>query len=266
MALGRGTNVLISDRGWPGLVVLTAGALGTLRWEGQGAHCGSGMLLNALVRQSVERGLSGLENLAGIPGSVGGAVVMNAGAFGQEIGSAVTGVQLLDPDTGERSTMSGSDLRFGYRSSALKGSRRILLTVSLSLTPGDSDVLIRCFRERLETRRRRHPLDVPSCGSVFKNPKPRSAGQLIEEAGLKGYTLGGVQVSPRHANFFVNLGGATAEEFRGLMAHVQKAVHEKTGVVLEPEVVFAGAFDTPLYAPSGRTGEGGTEPVAGAEA
>ena len=251
--LGRGSNAVISDAGLPGLVLDISERLTGITFDGARVRCRGGALLHTLVRESVGRGLAGIEQLAGIPGTVGGAVVMNAGAFGQEIGATVVEVVSLDPATGATARLSAAELRFGYRHSVFMERAGVVLEVTCQLRPGDPDTLARAVEETLARRREKQPLDLPNCGSVFRNPPGQGAGRHIEAAGLKGRRVGGIQVSPRHANFFVNLGGGTAEDFRRLTREVQQTVHERTGILLQPEVEFLGAFSAPLYDPKGKT-------------
>jgi UDP-N-acetylmuramate dehydrogenase len=250
LPLGRGSNVVISDHGFNGLVLYLSRRYAAISWDGATAHCESGAPLHALVKESVRRGLQGVECLGWIPGTMGGAVVMNAGAFGQTIGDRVGGVETIDCATGQECSMSAPQLNLGYRSSALQAGTCVVLSVSCRLQPAaNGKELEHRFKEIFNRRREKQPLDCPSCGSVFKNPAAQSAGALIEQSGLKGFRLGEMQVSDKHANFFVNRGGAAAEEFRRLTAHVQKSVYERFAVLLEPEVLFLGDFDAPLFSP-----------------
>jgi UDP-N-acetylmuramate dehydrogenase len=197
----------------------------------------------------VERGLAGIEKLAGIPGTVAGAVVMNAGAFGQDISRLVARVDYVGLADGCAKTVGNADMRFGYRTSALKGRAVVITEVAFCFVPGEQGVLEEAARASLASRRSKHPLDLPNCGSVFKNPRDSSgsAGGLIEAAGLKGFRVGDIEVSEKHANFFVNKGHATAEDFRRLVRYVQERVYLESAVYLEPEVVFVGAFAEQLY-------------------
>jgi UDP-N-acetylmuramate dehydrogenase len=248
-ALGKGSNVLVSDSGWDGLVIdLSENWTGT-RWNGDYAECNSGSLLHTLVKESIEQGLCGLEKLAGIPGSVGGAVVMNAGAFGQSVSDCLVLVRFLSLPDMEIKTLKAQDLNASYRSTVFKTSNSIILSADFHFKPDASGQVKKSFAEVLAKRKERHPLDLPNCGSVFKNPPNTTAGKLIEQCGLKGAKRGAAEVSQKHANFIVNHGGATAKEVRGLIVQVQRTVYEKTGVVMEPEVVFVGEFEEPLFRP-----------------
>lgn len=244
--LGRGTNLVISDRGFQGLVLCAAERLSWSKWDGDTVVCGGGLLLHALVREAAQRSMAGIECLAGIPGSIGGAVVMNAGAFGQEIGPVVSGVECMTMPGGECLKLDHEALRFSYRHSTFSDTPAVILEVTLRLHAGDGDSLASIVRDTVARRKDKQPLDLPNCGSVFKNPPGQGAGRHIEAAGLKGYRIGGMEVSAKHANFFVNTGGASAEDFRELVARVRRIVRERTGVALEPEVLFVGEFSTPI--------------------
>lgn len=239
--LGRGSNVLVSDRGWPGLTLHVGEGLGRVRCFGTELEVEAGCALHGLVLAAAGRGLAGLEPLAGIPGGVGGAVRMNAGAFGREIAELLVAVRGFT--TAGAEFEAGVDrLRFGYRSSP--GLEEVVIAAArLRLEPGSPAVLRRRIDEILELRARRQPLDLPSCGSVFKRPPGYYAGALIEEAGLKGECEGGAQVSPKHAGFIVNRGGATAADVYRLIRKIEARVFERFGVRLEREVRLVGAFD-----------------------
>jgi UDP-N-acetylmuramate dehydrogenase len=247
--LGKGSNLLVSDRGWDGLVIDMSEQWAGIQWNGECADCRSGALLHTLVRESVERELAGLEKLAGIPGSIGGAVVMNAGAFGQSISDCLAMVRSLSLPDGAIKTLQSSDINASYRSSIFKTSEAIILSAAFRFSKDSAATARKHFDEVLAKRKDRHPLDLPNCGSVFKNPPETTAGKIIEQCGLKGVSRGAAQVSIKHANFIVNRGGATAADVRALIVHVQKTVHEKTGTLLEPEVVFVGEFEEPLFRP-----------------
>lgn len=250
LVLGRGSNILVSDRGWPGLVINCSGCT-AMEWDRGSVTAQSGVPLDAVVKESVRRGYAGMENLSGIPGSVGGAVIMNAGAFSSCIADTLQQAVYLDMNDCRVVTAGKKDLEFDYRSSALQKKAAILLAARFLLRPGTVPELEAARREVLEKRRDKQPLDLPNCGSVFKRPSAAgaAAGALIEQAGLKGFRYGNAGISSKHANFIVNLGGATAAEVRHLIVLAQKAVYEKAGILLEPEVVFAGEFEENLYKP-----------------
>jgi UDP-N-acetylmuramate dehydrogenase len=248
LIIGKGSNLLVSDQGWPGLTISTEG-LSAIRWNGCEVTAQGGAMLDTVVRESIERGFAGVEELSGIPGTIGGAVIMNAGAFGACIADTIVSADDIGMDDLRVITVSRDDLHLGYRSSALQNKRAIVLSARLKLTPGDRDTLQSRRHEILEKRRTKQPLDLPNCGSVFKRPPGSYAGMLIEQAGLKGFRYGNVSISSKHANFIVNHGNGTAAEVRHLIALAQKTVFERSGVLLEPEVIFAGTFDEPLFTP-----------------
>jgi UDP-N-acetylmuramate dehydrogenase len=246
--LGKGSNLLLSDSGWHGLVINLAGLTG-IEWNGAEVTAQAGTLLDAVVGEAVRRGYAGLEELSGIPGTVGGAVVMNAGAFSQCIAGTLTAATMLDISDCSMGTVPAEKLGLGYRTSVLQKKNEVVLSARFVLRPGDRKQLEETRREVLKKRREKQPLDLPNCGSVFKRPPGGYAGALIEQAGLKGLRYGNAQFSGKHANFIVNLGKAKAAEVRHLIVFAQKAVYEKTGIVLEPEVIFAGEFEEELFKP-----------------
>jgi len=246
--LGRGSNLLVSDRGWPGLVISLA-RFSAIEWNGAAVTARAGVPLDAVAGESVRRGYAGMEELSGIPGSVGGAVVMNAGAFSQCIADTLERAVWLNIDECRVAEAPKSGLGFGYRASVLQKINAVVLSARFVLRPGKAPELEAARREMLEKRRDKQPLDLPNCGSVFKRPEGGYAGALIEQAGLKGLRNGNAEISSKHANFIVNLGGATAADVRHLIVLAQKRVYEKSGVLLEPEVVFAGEFEEELYKP-----------------
>ena len=231
--LGNGTNVLPGDEGFDGLVLQLSGDGAEPVFQGSQVTVGAGYSLTALAKESVQRGLMGLERLCGIPGTVGGAVAMNAGAYGGEIKSVLKRVRLY-----RDGAFAWEDARLedmGYRKSPYAWPEAIVTAVELQLLPDDGTaaaVMADCMRKRRE----KQPLNLPSAGSTFKRPEGHFAGALIEGCGLKGYFVGGAQVSELHAGFLVNRGGATAGDVRALMKHVQDTVLSETGVLLEPEV------------------------------
>ena len=231
--LGNGTNVLPSDDGFDGLILQLSGDDAAPVFEGERVTVGAGYSLTALSKESVQRGLMGLERLCGIPGTVGGAVAMNAGAYGGEIKHVLRRVRLYR-DGG----FLWEDARLddmGYRKSPYAWPGTMVTAVELQLMPDDgtaTSTMADCMRRRRE----KQPLSLPSAGSTFKRPEGHFAGALIQGCGLKGYSVGGAQVSELHAGFVVNRGGATATDIETLMHHVQDVVYRETGVALEPEV------------------------------
>jgi UDP-N-acetylmuramate dehydrogenase len=233
--IGNGTNLLFPDEGLERLVIKTCPSVGgvTVRGNTVTALCGTGLARVAAAAQ--EAGLTGLEFAHGIPGSVGGGVVMNAGAYGGELKDVVTQTTYLDENM-TRHTLRGPEHEFSYRHSFLSDKPGIVLSVTMELTPGDKEAIAARMRELAEKRRASQPLELPSAGSTFKRPATGYAAALIDEAGLKGYAVGGAQVSPKHAGFVVNTGGATCQDVLRLMEHIQKTVLSRSGVMLEPEV------------------------------
>jgi UDP-N-acetylmuramate dehydrogenase len=233
--MGNGSNLLVADEGYRGVVVCTAGALDNAHVDGRTIRCEAGVSLSDASEMACELGLSGLEFACGIPGSVGGAVFMNAGAYGSEIAAVLREARVLTPDLDER-TLSGEELEFGYRKSRVRTDGLICLAATFDLVPGEPDEIRATMDELQERRREKQPLDMPSAGSTFKRPEGHFAGKLISDAGLKGFSIGGAMVSEKHAGFVVNTGGATASDVRELIAHVQDEVERQFGVRLEPEV------------------------------
>lgn len=237
--LGNGSNVLFRDEGFEGIVIsmkalnrITVDAdTGILEAEG-------GAALSAAAGQAAAASLTGMEFAAGIPGTIGGAVVMNAGAYGGEMKQIVEEVTLLNEETGEIMKKTGAEMQFGYRESLLKREPAVVLRVRLRLQPGDPEKIRETMAELSERRRAKQPLEYPSAGSTFKRPEGYFAGKLIEDAGLKGFSVGGASVSEKHAGFVINRDHATASELITLIQEVQRIVLEKQGVLLEPEVLI----------------------------
>ena len=233
LLLGNGTNVLAPDEGIDGAVIVTKNAGGIRRTErGLEAECGAS--LTRLAAWAGEQGLSGLEFSYGIPGTLGGALVMNAGAYGGEMKDVTARVDYLDGEL-RKHCAEGESLDFAYRHSRF-GPEDVILRASLTLEPGDREAIRARCRELTEKRKASQPLDWPSAGSAFKRPKEGFAAAMIDEAGLKGYTVGGAQVSEKHAGFLINRGGATAADMKKIMEDVRERVFARTGVLLEPEI------------------------------
>lgn len=229
--MGAGTNLLALDKGFRGLVVKLGGGLMEIKAKGRHLYVGSGVPLPKLVSYAVTKGLAGLEFLAGIPGSVGGAVVMNAGAWQKSISAVVLRVKTID-SRGREKVLTKKALRFSYRRTALQKRKLIVTEIVLRLRRGKRSVLKQKVQEYLKLRRQTQPLGSPNAGSVFKNPPGKFAGELIEASGCKGLRIGDAQVSNKHANFIVNLGEARATDIIKLMTKVQRAVKTR----LEPEI------------------------------
>lgn len=245
--LGRGSNLLISDAGWPGLVLHLSAFFEGIVWDGSMVIVNSGVALNNLVKEVVDHGFSGMEELAGIPGTVGGAVVMNAGAFATMVADTLCDVVCCNTVTGEITTITADKLQMGYRTTLLQQSCNIVLQARFSFARSQSREQLEVRRQEiLELRRSKQPLEYPNCGSVFKRPEGGYAGTLIEACGLKGTRIGGAEVSTQHANFIVNRSAASAADVRSLIVMVQRTVYEKRGILLQPEVIFVGTFSEPL--------------------
>ncbi len=243
--LGAGSNLLISDRGIPGLVLSTK----FLRHSDYNAEtcqitAGAGEAIARIAWKAAKRGWRGLEWAVGIPGTVGGAVVMNAGAHEQCTADALISALVLSPD-GKLERLTPQELNYSYRTSNLQGQRRLVIEATFQLQPGFTrDEVMASTSQNMNQRKNSQPYDRPSCGSVFRNPKPQAAGWLIEQLGLKGYRIGDAEVSQRHANFILNCGNAKAEDIFRLIHHVQAQVESHWSLLLEPEVKILGEFSS----------------------
>jgi UDP-N-acetylmuramate dehydrogenase len=236
IVLGRGSNVLFPDGGYDGVAVHLGERFSAIEQTGDAAiTCQSGASLTALCRFALELGLSGLEFAYGIPGSVGGAVAMNAGAYGGEMKDVLLAARHIGPD-GELGTFSAEELKLSYRHSAYTDSGNIITGAEFGLRRGDRDEIRARMEDFMERRRSKQPLDFPSAGSTFKRPEGAYAAALIDQCGLKGFSVGGATVSGKHAGFVINSGGATSADILALIAEVRRIVREKTGYELEPEV------------------------------
>lgn len=233
--IGRGSNLLIADEGLPGIVLMTT-ALRAIQWGEYRVQVEAGYSLARLAQEAGERGWSGLEFARGIPGSVGGAVIMNAGAYGGEMAPLIRNVTALRAD-GTLKKFERSELEFAYRSCSLRGQAWVLET-QLEFSAGDREQILNIMKENLSRRTTYQPLEKPNAGSVFRNPPGDSAGRLIEAAGWKGKSIGGAQVSTKHANFIVNTGNAKAKDVLALMEDIQRDVQVKFGVTLQTEVAY----------------------------
>lgn len=246
LLLGNGSNIVISDDGFDGLVIRLGERFSSI-WIEQDPqdtevsylHAYAGALLTKVSSSATKESLTGLEFASGIPGSVGGAVFMNAGAYNHDMSEIVESA-LCVLSTGETFTVERSDFDFGYRHSRFMDKGGIVLTVTLKLHRGDQEMITSQIREYTEKRTKSQPLNYPSAGSMFKRPEGYYAGTLIDQTGLKGLTVGGAQVSEKHAGFVINIGGATASDIDQLTKEVRARVYEKHGVMLEREVRFIG--------------------------
>jgi len=239
--LGNGTNVLAPDEGFEGVIILTS-SLKFLEIDEENCivRAGSGTLLSTLAMECAKKSLTGLEFARGIPGSVGGAVVMNAGAYGGEVKDSLMSVKVMSEDGGEPFEMTCEQLELGYRHSVVPERKLVVLEATFKLAKGDKDEIFALMDELGAKRREKQPLEFPSAGSTFKRPEGYFAGKLIEDAGLKGFTVGGAQVSMKHAGFVINAGGATSKDITDLIKAVQEKVYENSGVRLETEVKMIG--------------------------
>ncbi len=234
--MGKGTNLLVADEGLDAVVVRLGEAIsGAELLPGDRVRAGAGISLAKLAVFAAEAGLSGLEFAHGIPGSLGGAVFMNAGAYGGEMKDVLESAEIALPD-GTVREVPAEELELSYRHSALEGSGALVTAATVKLTPAEPEAIRVRMRELMEKRRASQPLDMPSAGSTFKRPVGGYAAALIDQAGLKGFAIGGAQVSEKHAGFVINRGGATFDDVLRLMEHIQKTVLEKSGVRLAPEV------------------------------
>lgn len=234
LVIGGASNLLFPDEDYPGAVILTT-SIRSLRMEGGRIVASCGVPLSALASFAQERGKAGLAFAYGIPGTVGGGVYMNAGAYGGQIADCFEEALCVDA-SGKQVRLSREDLRFSYRRSALQENGLYLLHAVFSCPDGDPAAIRAEMERNMAARREKQPLEFPSCGSAFKRPTGHYAGALIEQAGLKGFSVGGAQVSEKHAGFVINRGGATSADVRALLTAVQKAVREQYGVELEPEI------------------------------
>lgn len=237
--LGNGSNLLVNDTGYRGIILQVGSKMNGISVQGNRVIAKAGATLVQAARTAMEHGLSGLEFASGIPGTVGGGVVMNAEAYGGEMSQAVVQVNVVSRD-GEILELDNETMEFGYRSSVIKHSPFIVTEVTFCLDRDDKDVIKGRMEELAMRRREKQPLEYPSAGSTFKRPEGHFAGKLIMEAGLKGFRIGGAQVSEKHCGFVINTGNATAQDVRDVMTAVQNRVKGQFGVELEPEILFVG--------------------------
>ena len=238
MILGKGTNLVVKDKGFRGWMVCLTQGLKKIQQEGDVVEADSGLPLQRLVQFTIQKGLTGLEPFFGIPGTVGGGLAMNAGAWGVELKDVLLSLTLMK-ENGEVVERSRQRLKFSYRKLDLPVSW-VILKGRFQLRKGEKGEILEKVRSYSEMRKRTQPLDYPSAGSIFKNPKEGPAGKWIEEVGLKGFRMGQAMISDRHANFIVNLGKATAEDVIDLMERAEKEIYEKKGISLEREIKVVG--------------------------
>ncbi len=239
--LGNGSNLLVSDEGYDG-VIISLSKFNKVELKGSNQiYVEAGAMNSTIASFARDNSLTGYEFAAGIPGTIGGAMIMNAGAYGGEMAQVVTEVTVLSPE-GEIMVLDNNTMEFGYRTSAIKNKGFIVLSVLLTLKRGKEEEITAQMKEHAEKRRDKQPLEYPSAGSTFKRPEGYFAGKLIEDAGLRGFSVGDAQVSEKHCGFVVNKGSATSSDIYDLIKHVQKTVYDKFNVKLEPEVILLGKF------------------------
>ena len=239
--LGNGSNLLVGDKGYRGMVVKFGEEMEQIQVEGTRMTVKAGALLSKAAMTAKQHSLTGLEFAAGIPGSIGGGIVMNAGAYEGEMKQVVESVRVMDRD-GQILTLDNDTMEFGYRTSIIKNRPFIVVEVVLQLAEGDQEKIAAKMEELAVLRRSKQPLEYASAGSTFKRPEGYYAGKLIMDAGMRGYRIGGAQVSDKHCGFIVNTGKATAADIKEVIEEVQERVKERFHVMLEPEIVFLGDF------------------------
>jgi len=240
--LGNGSNLLVGDGGYRGAVIQVYRNMSAVTVEGTTITAQAGALLSAVAAAAKNASLTGFEFAGGIPGTVGGAAVMNAGAYGGEMKDVLVEVTVMDAE-GKIFAISAEKLELGYRTSVIKKAGYIVLEAKIRLKEGDQEAIRERMKELTIQRTTKQPLEYPSAGSTFKRPEGYFAGKLVMDSGLRGYQVGGARVSEKHCGFVINAGDATAKDVRTLMDNVRDIVYEKYGVTLEPEVKFLGEFD-----------------------
>jgi len=238
--IGRGSNLLVSDEGIRGIVIRLGRGMDHLTIEEENIRVGGGYSVVALSTLISRKGLSGLEFASGIPGSIGGAVYMNAGAHGSDISKILTRARILFED-GTIEWLTNDEMEFSYRTSILQKKRPgIVIEAEFALQKGEKEKIVEAMQKNKEYRKETQPWDSPCAGSIFRNPLPHYAGQLIEQAGLKGYSIGGAKISEMHGNFIVNAGGATAKDVLSLIDYIKNVIKEKYNIEMETEVEIIG--------------------------
>ena len=238
--IGNGSNMLVRDGGIRGLVIRIDGAMAAIRREGDMLHVQSGALMRSAANFAMNEGLSGLEEIAGIPGTIGGGVIMNAGAYGGELSQIVTRVDAISLSDGKPVSFEGDALGFSYRHSAMMRAGVVVTDVTMQLRPGDPAQIKARMDELAKARREKQPLEYPSAGSTFKRPEGYFAAKLIDDCGLRGLSVGDAQVSEKHAGFVINRGSARASDVLELMEQIKTRVFDAYGVTLEPEIRILG--------------------------
>ncbi|MEZ3435662.1 MAG: UDP-N-acetylmuramate dehydrogenase [Lachnospiraceae bacterium] len=239
--MGNGSNLLVSDRGYRGVIIQIYREMSMITVDENQITAGAGALLSKIAGSALEAGLTGFEFAAGIPGTLGGACMMNAGAYGGEMKDVLKEVTVLTPE-GEFTVIPAGELDMGYRTSVIEKKGYVVLEAVIALEKGEHESIRKRMEELREKRVSKQPLEYPSAGSTFKRPEGYFAGKLIEDAGLRGYRTGGAQVSEKHCGFVINTGNAEAKDIMELMKQVSERVMEKSGVLLEPEVRRLGDF------------------------
>ena len=239
--LGNGSNLLVGDKGFRGVVIQLYKNFDGMNIEGTTVTAKAGAMLVRVAKESGKAGLTGLEFASGIPGTIGGAMVMNAGAYGGEMKDVVTSVTALTKD-GEIKKLSAEEMNFRYRGSVIEDEGYIVLEAEMELKEGNLEEIQARMAELTVQRKKKQPIEYPSAGSTFKRPEGYFAGKLVQDAGLRGFQVGGAQVSEKHCGFVINAGGATAADVMSLMQQVSDKVNEQFGVTLEPEVKRIGEF------------------------
>ncbi len=240
LLLGNGSNTLVRDEGYHGVVIHLGDEFSGIEADGDRLTAGSAALISEVAHEALEHGLSGMEPISGIPGSIGGAAFMNAGAYGGEMKQVIETVRVVSADGSEIRTLSNEEMDLGYRHSRLQETGEVVVSVTLKLTPADREDIREAMQEFTQKRTSKQPLQYPSAGSFFKRPEGYFAGKLIQDAGLRGVSVGGAQISAKHSGFMINRGDATATDILNLMHLVQNTVKDRFGVDMEPEVRIVG--------------------------
>jgi len=239
--LGNGSNVLVGDKGYQGVILSIREAMAEITVDENRITAGAGALLSDIAKKAAEQKLTGMEFASGIPGTIGGAVVMNAGAYGGDM-SQITESVLIMNEAGEEMTISNEAMEFAYRYSVVKNRPYIVISVTLKLAHGNINEINQKMNELTERRRSKQPLEYASAGSTFKRPPGKFAGKLIMDAGLRGFSIGGARVSEKHCGFIINRGNATAADILEVIKEVQERVYGRFDIMLEPEVIYLGDF------------------------
>lgn len=240
--LGNGSNLLVSDKGYQGIILQIGQKMSKIEVEGDVITAQAGASMAQVARAALDHGLTGLEFASGIPGTIGGGIVMNAGAYDGELSGVVTQVNVVN-GAGECMELENDSMEFGYRTSTIRNNPFTVTEVVLKLEKGDREQIKAKMEDLAARRREKQPLEYPSAGSTFKRPRGYFAGKLIMDAGLRGFRIGGARVSEKHCGFVVNIGNATAEDVRDVINEVQERVKERFNVNLEPEILFLGFND-----------------------